>query len=356
MRRTLPLDSAPASICVLRLSAIGDVCHTLAVVRTLQRTWPRTRLTWIIGKIEAALVADIAGIEFIVYDKRSGREGLSALRRQLRGRRFDVLLQMQAALRASRVARHVPADIRLGFDRARAQDFQWLFTTHRIAAQPRPHVIDGLFGFAEALGVRQRILAWNIPLSDADRRYAAARIPQPGRALVISPLASEGARGARNWPAERFAAVADHACARHGLQVLLTGGSSARERESGAAIVAAMRQPVVNVIGETSLKQLLALLARARVLLAPDSGPAHMATAVGTPVISLFAGTNPDRAAPYFSREWVVSRYREALLADCGKTVDQVRWGRRVRDPKAMERISVAEVTDMLDRVMAENR
>ena len=353
MCKTLPLDSAPASICVLRLSAIGDVCHTLAVVRTLQQAWPQTRLTWIVGKIEAGLVGDIAGIEFIVYDKQSGREGLTALRQKLRDRSFDVLLHMQTSLRASKVARHVPAGIRLGFDRARAQDFQWLFTTHRIAPQARPHVIDGLFGFAEALGVRQRLLRWDIPLSEDDRRYAAAQIPRAGSALVISPLASEGARGARNWPPERFAAVADYARANHGLQVLLTGGPSARERAAGAAIMAAMQQPATNLIGATSLKQLLALLARARVLLAPDSGPGHMATAVGTPVISLFAGTNPDRAAPFLSRKWVVSHYPDALLADCGKTVDQARWGRRVRDPTAMERISVLEVTAVLDRMMA---
>ena len=353
MGKNLPFDSAPASICVLRLSAIGDVCHTLAVVRSLQRAWPRTRLTWIIGKIEAALVGDIADIEFIVYDKQSGREGLAALRRQLRDRRFDVLLHMQTSLRASKVARQVRAAIRLGFDWARAQEFQWLFTTHRIAPQSRPHVLDGLFGFAEALGVRERILAWDIPLSESDRRYAAARIPRRGGALVISPLASERAHGARNWRLERFAAVADYAHQKHGLQVVLTGGPSARERAAGAAIVAAMREPADNLIGETSLKQLLALLARARVLVSPDSGPGHMATAAGTPVISLFAGTNPDRAAPILSREWVVSRYAEALLADCGKTVDQARWGLRVRNPQAMERISVAEVTDVLDRMMA---
>jgi heptosyltransferase I len=356
MRPSLPLTSPPGSLCVLRLSAIGDVCHTLAVVRNLQAAWPDTQITWIIGKLEASLIADIPGIEFIVYDKASGREGLVRLRQLLQQRRFDVLLQMQASLRATRVARQVNAPIKLGFDFARAQDFQWLFTSHRIARRERQHVLEGLFGFAEALGVSRRDLRWDIPLSGQDRAFAEQHIPTGTQAMIISPLASAGARGARNWPAERFAAVAAHAQQQHGLQIILSGGPSARERECGAAIEAAVPAPVINLIGQTSLKQLLALIARSRLLLGPDSGPGHMATAVNTPVISLFAGTNPDRAAPYLSRQWAVNKYPEALLADCGKPVDEVKWGRRVRNPDAMLLISVEDVTAMLDRLMDDTR
>jgi heptosyltransferase I len=354
MTARLPLSHPPCTLCVVKLSAIGDVCHTLAVVRTLQHHWPQTRISWIIGKTEAGLLADIPGIEFIVYDKRSGRQGLLSLRERLKGRHFDVLLQMQAALRATRVARQIEADIRLGFDRARAQDFQWLFTTHRIAAQARPHVLDGLFGFAEALGIRERLLRWDIPLSQDDLAFAQRHIPDGQPTLIISPLASPGARGARNWLPERFAAVADYAQERHGLRVILTGGTDAREQEVGSVLARTVRRPVTNLIGQTSLKQLLALIARARVLLCPDSGPGHMATTVGTPVIGLFAGTNPDRAAPYFSRQWAVNKYPEALLADCGRRVEEVKWGRRVRDPRAMALITVSDVTAMLDRLLAE--
>lgn len=352
----LPLATPPKAICVLRLSAIGDVCHTLAVVRTLQDAWPNTHITWLIGKLEASLLADIPGIEFIVYDKRSGREGLAGLRRSLAGRRFEVLLNMQPSLRALRVARCVKADIHLGFDRARAKDFQWLFTTHRIARKDGQHVLDGLFGFVEALGIRERKLRWDIPLATDHLQFAAQHCPSGSRHLIISPLASEGARGTRNWHPERFAELATYAHREHGLQVILTGGPSERERTVAQLIQSSAGCPLTNLVGQTSLKQLLALIARADVLVCPDSGPGHMATAVGTPVISLFAGTNPARAAPYLSRQWAVNRYLEALRADCGKPVEAVSWGRRVRDPSAMDLITVDEVCRMLDRVMLRGR
>ncbi|HXG29915.1 MAG TPA: glycosyltransferase family 9 protein [Nevskiales bacterium] len=352
MIQSLPLSQPPRSLCVLRLSAIGDVCHTLPVVRTLQHAWPRTAITWVIGRTEAALVGDIPDIEFIVHDKKGGRRGMASLRDRLRGRHFDVLLMMHASLRANLISRMIAADIRLGFDRARAREFQWLFSTHRIAARRHEHVMDGLFGFAEALGVRERVLRWDIPLSAADRDFAQALIPDGRPALLISPCSSSRLRNFRNWSADRYAAVAEHALGR-GLQVLLTGSNTEIEQQYGRDISALTRGPVTSLIGKTSLKQLLALLARATAIVTPDSGPAHMATAVGTPVIGLYASSNPGRTGPY-DRHWTVNKYPEALRDDCGLSVEEARWGQRVRDPRAMELIMVDDVTAMLDRVLAE--
>src|SRR5512145_3202158 len=106
-----PLTGSPDSICVLRLSALGDVCHALPVVRTLQDAWPQTRITWIIGALEHKLLGHVPGIEFVVFDKKSGRRGYGDLRTRFAGRRFDVLLHMQLALRASLVAARVPARV-----------------------------------------------------------------------------------------------------------------------------------------------------------------------------------------------------------------------------------------------------
>src|SRR5262245_66046027 len=124
-----PFASAPATVCILRLSAIGDTCHVLPVVRTLQRVWPNTRFTWVIGRLEAKLLGHIPDIEFIVVDKRSHWSAMRTLRRALRGRQFDVLMHMQLALRASLLSMSIPARIKLGFDRERARELQWLFTT-----------------------------------------------------------------------------------------------------------------------------------------------------------------------------------------------------------------------------------
>ena len=147
--------SPPSSICVLRLSALGDVCHVLPVVRTIQDTWPSTQVTWILGKLEHKLLGHIPDIEFIVFDKQAGARAYRDLRTRLRGRKFDALLHLQLALRASLAAMLVPARHRVGFDRARAREGQCLFTNATIEPRSREHVLDSLFGFTERLGTRR---------------------------------------------------------------------------------------------------------------------------------------------------------------------------------------------------------
>ncbi|HVS75950.1 MAG TPA: glycosyltransferase family 9 protein, partial [Steroidobacteraceae bacterium] len=198
----------------MRLSALGDTCHVVPLVRTMQRAWPQTRLTWIIGKGESRLMKLIDGVEFITVDKRSGLAAGRDLRASLRGRRFDVLLHMQLAFRASLVSRFVPATIRLGFDRARARELQWLFTNARIAPRSREHVLDSFFGFLEALGIHERTLRWDVPLPPDALDYARKLVPDARPTLIISPCSSHALR---NWRADAYAAVADHAVQRHGM-------------------------------------------------------------------------------------------------------------------------------------------
>lgn len=325
----------------------------LPLVRTLQFHWPRTRLTWIIGRLEHSLVGDIPGIEFIIFDKDRRWRALADLRRALHGRRFDILLHMQLSLRASLASLLVKADLRLGFDRARAKDLQWLFTNARIAPRSREHVVESFFGFTDAIGIDERIWRWEIPIPEEARRFAAECLPGDRPTLVISPCSS---MSYRNWSAEGYAAVADHAARRHGMRVVLTGGPSAIERGYGDAILRAASLPIVDLIGRTTLKQLLAVIERATAVVAPDSGPAHLATAVGRPVIGLYAATNPDRARPYLSAAYVVDRYPEAVRAKYGRGPDEVPWGSRVREPGTMERIGAGEVIAMLDKLMSDSK
>lgn len=135
----MPLfQTPPSSICILRLSAIGDCCHALALVRVIQRAWPQTRITWITGKIEATLFADLPGVEVIAFDKSKGWRGYLDLWRTLKGRKFDALLHLQAAMRASIATLGIKARVKLGFDKARANDGQWLFTNHRVPSPRLP--------------------------------------------------------------------------------------------------------------------------------------------------------------------------------------------------------------------------
>ena len=347
--RPVPFAEPPERLCLFRLSAIGDCCHLVPVVRTLQAAWPDTRLTWIIGRTEAALLGDLEGVECITFDKRAGR---GALRRQLSGRAFDGLLLMQVALRAGWASTAVRAPLRLGFDRGRSKDFHGLFVNRRVAPHPRAHVMDGFFGFIEALGVRERQLRWDIPVPAEAREYAESLVPDDQPTLLISPCSSQRFNNFRNWPAERYAIVAREAVRRHGMRVILTGGPSDEERAYAEAIKAGAGVPVMDCIGRTSLKELFAILQRATVLISPDSGPVHMAVAAGTPVIGLYATSNPHRSGPYLGREWVVNRYPEAVRAAFGCGVEALPWGRRVRQPDAMERIETDAVLERLDALL----
>ncbi len=332
------------------------MCHTLPVVRTLQSHWPNTKLTWVIGKTEASLVGDIPGIEFIIFDKVKGWHAYRELRRSMRGKHFELLLLMQPALRATLVSLLIDCPVRVGFDRARSRDLQWLFTTHRVRGDVRVHMQDAVFQFLEVIGITERVLRWDIPIPEAARAFCKERLPDDRRILAINPCANVRWRNWRNWNVAGYAAVADYAAAKYSMQVVLTGGPSPLERESGRAIMKRCHSAPINLIGQTNLKQLLAVLDRADALVAPDTGPAHMATTVGTPVIGLYAATNPARARAYLSQQWVVNKYPEALAAQRGLGVDQVPWGTRVRRPDVMDRISAHDVIQRLDALMAQTR
>jgi heptosyltransferase I len=344
-----PFDSVPQSVCVLRLSAIGDTCHVLPVIRTLQFAWPQTKFTWIIGKVEAKLLGHIPDIEFIVVDKRDLRGAWRTLREAMKDRHFDVLMHMQLALRASILSTLVPAKLRLGFDRQRARELQWLFTSNRIRPASRQHVMDSLFGFAEKFHVYEKLLRWDIPIPDDARAYARKVAPEGDQTLVISPCSSHALR---NWRSDYYAQVADYAAGNLGMRVLLCGGPSEIEKRTGDEIVSRMSQRCENLIGKDSLLQMLATLERATILLSPDSGPAHMASAVGTPVIGLYAATNPARSGPYLSRQWCVDKYDAASRQVFGKPASEIPWTTKIERPGVMDLITPDEVIRKMHSVL----
>jgi heptosyltransferase I len=291
----------------------------------------------------------LPGVEFITIDKSAGLAALPALRRALRGRRFDALLHMQLSLRASLASLAVQARLRVGFDRARARELQWLFTNAGIEPHRNEHVLDSFQGFLPALGLERGALEWNLPLPQEALDYAAALIPDSRPTLLVSPCSSHPAR---NWRSERYAAIIAHAVRAHDMRVMLCGGRSALERETGAAIEREAGVPLVNQIGRDTLPQMLALLARASVLLSPDSGPAHMATMVGTPVIGLYAATRLQRVGPYLSRQWCIDRYDAAARRFRGCSASELPWHRKIELPGVMDLIEVADVRERLDALL----
>jgi heptosyltransferase I len=333
----------------LRLSALGDATHVVPLVRTLQRAWPSTQLTWILGKGERMLLDGLEGVELITYDKKTGVAGMRALWNQLRARRFDALLQMQLAMRANVLSLGVPADLRIGYDRARSKEGHGWCINRRIAAGG-VHVLDVLGKFAEPLGVTQTKIDWRLPVPEAARAWAAEQLPGAEPTLIVSPCSSHELR---NWLPERYAAVADHAARQHGWRVAICGGRSELERRTADRIIAAMQQPAVDLVGKDTLKQLMALLERANAVLSPDSGPVHIANALGTKVIGLFAATDLDRSGPYSDRRWSLDHYDEAARRFMKKPASELRWGKRVEFPGVMELVGVDETRAKFDALVA---
>jgi heptosyltransferase I len=342
----------PDKVCLLRLSAIGDTCHVVPLLRRLQAAWPRARFTWVIGKLEAKLMSLIPDVELITVDKGAGLSAYGRLREEMQRRGgFDLLLHLQLSLRASGAAALIPAPIKLGFDKPRARELQWLFTNRRIAERSREHVLDSFQGFADALGVPEQPLRWDIPLPPAALDYARALIPTSAQpTLLISACSSHALR---NWLPDRYAAVADHAVRQHGMRVILCGGPSAVERDMAAAIRRHSSTELVDQVGKDTLPQMLALMSRATALLSPDSGPAHMATMVGLPVIGLYAATNPFRSGPYYSRRWTLNLYDEAARKFLDKPAAELPWTQKIELPGVMELIAVDAVTRKLDELLA---
>ncbi|MFC3551214.1 glycosyltransferase family 9 protein [Lysobacter cavernae] len=349
--------AAPASICLLRLSALGDVTHVAPLVHTLQAAWPLARLTWVIGKGEHRLLAGLPGVDFVEYDKKTGLAGMRALRRELHAQLgdascFDALLQMQVAARANLLSAFVPATRRIGYDRSRSKDLHGLFVNERIPDRPGIHVLDAIGSFCEPLGLHQAQVRWDLPVPDEARAWARAQWPQDGTpTLLVSPCSSHVRR---NWRAERYAAVADHAIAQ-GWRVVLCGGRSELERQTTDAILAAMRQPALDLVGKDTLKQLPALLERGQLLMTPDSGPMHIANAMGTKVLGLHAASNPARSGPYSDRRYCADRYDDAARRFLHKPAADLRWGTKIEHDGVMDLITVDDGIAAFERYRADH-
>ncbi|WP_202904745.1 glycosyltransferase family 9 protein [Marinagarivorans algicola] len=338
------------SICIIRLSAIGDVCHVVAVVQAIQAFYPEAHITWVIGKTEAALLQGLPGVKFVIFDKGEGLRAYHKLRMDL-PETFDILLHMQVALRANFAAACIRAKRKIGFARHLSKELHGLVVNERAPAPDRPHVLEGFAAFAHTIGVPRFTPTWDIPIASAQKQWLMAlchshKIDAQDKVFIVSPGASNPER---NWLPERYAQVIDYA-AKQGFRIILCGGPTPQERELSHAIQRNCECSPIDIVGKTHLKQLLALLKRADIVLSPDSGPVHMATTQGTPVIGLYAHSNPARTGPFASQGLVAEVYHAVLLAQTGRNAMTLKWGRRLKGNNLMAQITVESVLQQFDK------
>ncbi len=307
------MTSAPR-ILIVKLSAIGDVVHTLPALSALRRHYPRAHITWLVEEASAGLIVDHPDLDAVLISRRKTwlRGFKSPLRRlhwqaltgfvnHLRGQRFDLVLDFQFSLKGAVLIALARARRKVGFGRGLAhQEHSYVVLNERIpAVSMELHALDRNLLMLQAIGVPCREIEYNVPIGERHRRNALQLRSEFGQAAgapfaAINPMAQWESK---LWSRKRFARVADHLQKELQLPAIFTGGPD--DRSYIDDIRRMMTVPAPSLAGRTDLLTLAALLQQARLVVTTDTGPMHIAAAVGTPTVALFGPTAPWRTGPY---------------------------------------------------------
>lgn len=289
--------TVPDNICIVMMSAVGDAVHVLPVINALKRANPKTRITWVLQPGPAALVRGHRSVdEIIVFDRARGWRAFAHVRSELAKRKFDLVINLQVYFKAGLVTGFTRAPVKLGFDRSRARDFNWLFTNRKIPAHPVQHVQDQYFEFLSALGVSPEPVEWDLGPREDEREWQRrfiSTIRRPIASIVVATSKPE-----KDWIPDRWVEVADALYEQFGMQIVLVGGKSEREAAAARIIMEKAKYEPRSELG-SGLRNLVSILDSSALVLSPDTGPLHMSVALNRPVISLMGYTNPKRTGPY---------------------------------------------------------
>ena len=307
------------NILIVKLSAIGDVIHTLPSLAALRRCYPQAHISWAVEEAAADLLADHPMLDRVlvsrrkrwIRDLRRGAGRTAVLReirefyRMLRDRPYDLVIDFHGLFKSAVLVFLSGGKRRLGYDSL--QEGSGLVLNERIPEDMGKHAVDRYLDLPRHLGCATPKPEFPIALQEAHFERVAELLSafavDTSRGFVaVSPVAYWETK---LWDEEKFAAVCDRIVRELGLPVVFTG-----ESPEGpiARIRALMQTPSASVAGQTSLRELAALYRKASVLLTTDSGPMHLAAAVGTPVVALFGPTSPDRTGPYGEGHVVIRR------------------------------------------------
>jgi len=331
------------SIVVMRMSAIGDCVLTVPMVQTIRKYYPHIKIDWIVDNIAFQLLDGLEGVNFIVVKKPRKLAEYRQFYKDFKGKSWDLLIAAQYSLRANILYPAIKANMKLGFGGWRARDGHKLFVNATVKDKPS-HLLDGTFEFLEYFGETRREMTWPFALPELASFDSGAKVAGQDY-IVINPAASSPKR---SWLAERYAAVADYAINNYGVKVVLSGGPAQVEKDLAQAVESHSQNQLINLVGKTSLKELATVLKNAKAVISPDTGPAHIAAAVGTPTIGLYTSVPAKATGPYTSLEHTVDKYLEAAQKFLGKSESDLKWHERVNHEDAMALIEVDDVVGKL--------
>ena len=339
------LEGPSPRVAIVMLSAIGDAVHVLPIANALRRAAPKMKLTWVIQPVPYKLVHNHPAVdEFIVFPRRRGLKGIGGFietRRELRRHRFDLVIGLQVYFKAGVLTGLANASVKLGFDRRRARDLNWLFTTERIPPHEDQHVQDQYLEFLDYLGVEHDPLGWGIVISDEEReeqRKFFERIEKPICSVVVGT-----SKPRKDWPLERYARLLEIIEGDFGFQTVIVGGPSEGERAAAAEVMELTRAQPLDECGD-DLRRLVYLVDGSDILVSPDTGPLHISRALDTPVVGIYGFTNPKRTGPYRKyADLVVDGYARYPGADYPVTMEYRPDGMgRVTVEMAVEKFQLA--------------
>jgi heptosyltransferase I len=327
-------------VAIVMMSAAGDAVHTLPVVNAIKRHRPGCHITWILQPAPATLVQGHPAVDdILLFDRSRGWRAFTDVRRSLADREFDLAIALQVYFKAGIVTSFTRAPVKLGFDRARARDMNWLFTNRKIPPHPNQHVQDQYFEFLRALGIPSQPVEWGLgpwPDEVSWQHEFFSSFDRPAAAMVVATSKPE-----KDWLPERWAEVSDALWHDFGLAPVIVGGRSDRELHAERVILERARHKPRSALG-SGLRKLVSILDGSALALAPDTGPLHMAVAIQRPVISLMGYTNPKRTGPY-------RRYQDLIIDAYGDPGEDYPISMENR-PGRMQRIQVRDVLDKVER------
>lgn len=302
--RPIEFPSPPQRILIIKPSSIGDVVHALPVLGLLRKKWPEASISWMVTPACAGLVDGHPLLDETIYFERrkfgagwrNPRAAASFLKFTggLRDRKFDLVIDLQGLFRSGWLAAQTRAPVRIGF--ANAREMAWMFYTHRVPIQTmEQHAIDRYLAVMEALGCGRSPVEFVFPTTAEDRSQVDEMLRGVKNFAVLLPGTNWPTK---RWPAEHFAAIVGPLRKRFGLQSVIAGGPDVAEL--------ARQIDGTNLVGKTNLRQLAVLLERASLVIANDSGPMHIAAALGRPLVTPFGPTNPIRTGPYQRMDSVI--------------------------------------------------
>lgn len=321
------------------MSAIGDTVHVLPVLNAIKRSHPNARITWVLQPGPASLVAGHPLVdEIVIFDRSRKLRAFRDVIAKLRSEHFDLLIDLQVYFKAGVLTGLSGAKRRLGFDRARARDANWLFTTERIPVHPVQHVQDQYFEFLRHLGIDPEPVRWDLGPTDAERQWQREFMAQFNR--PIAPIVIATSKPAKDWLPERWAQVSDILYEKYGMMPVLVGGTSERERNAERIILEKARFKPHSALG-SGLRKLVSIIDAAELVLTPDTGPLHITVALDRPVISLMGFTDPLRSGPY-------RKFRDLIVDAFHDPGEMPALATRHNRPDRMQRITVEDVAEKI--------